>query len=135
VTEVALLRFRAAEVNLGVAAGAVQEFSRPWPGLIHVGDLLGIEVAPQHDGRRTLKVQGLTGEARLLVDGPVGLQNIGPSDILARPTGLPASASPLVFGFASAGQGRIIMLIDVERLIAVAKEKAAAGRIAQGSES
>jgi hypothetical protein len=134
-TGIALLRFRAGEVSLGVAAGAARGFSQPKAGLIHVGDLLGIEVAALQDGRRTLEVHGLTGEARVLVDGPVGLATIGPSDILARPVGLPVGASPLVVGFASAGQGRIIMLIDVERLIAVAQERAAAGRITEGRDS
>jgi hypothetical protein len=118
---VPLLRFRAAEVNLGVAAGTARGFSHPRPGLLHVGDLLGIEVEPVAEGRRTLEVHGLTGEAHLLVDGPVGLRSIGPGDILARPTGLPAS--PLVVGFAREGEGRIVMLIDVERLIAVARER------------
>jgi hypothetical protein len=122
---IALLRFRAAEVNLGVAAGTARSFSQPEPGLIHVGDLLGIEVAPTQEGRRTLEVHGLAGEARLLVDGPVGLKTIGPTDILSRPAGLPSGASPLVLGFAREGEGRIVMLIDVERLIAVAHERAA----------
>jgi chemotaxis signal transduction protein len=124
----ALLRFRAAEVNLGVAAGTARGFSQPRPGLIHVGDLLGIDVPPEQEGRRTLEVHGLAGQVRLLVDGPVGLRAIGPADILARPAGLPASASPLVLGFAAEGEGRIVMLIDVERLIAVANERAAGGR-------
>jgi hypothetical protein len=127
-----LLRFHAGEVMLGVAAGAAGGFSQPRRGLIHVGDLLGIEVASAQDGRRTLEVNGAAGEARLLVDGPVGLHTIGPSDILARPAGLPVKAFPLVVGFASAGAGKIIMLIDVERLIVVARERGAAARIAEG---
>jgi hypothetical protein len=118
-----LLRFRAAEVNLGVAASAARGFSQPRPGLLHVGDLLGIEVAAEQEGRRALEVHGISGEARLLVDGPVGLRSIGPADILARPPTLPASASPLVVGFASEGEGRIVMLIDVERLIAAAQAR------------
>jgi hypothetical protein len=120
---VPLLRFRAADVNLGVAAGTARAFSQPVPGLLHVGELLGIAVASVLDGRRTLAVQGLAGEALLLVDGPVGLRSIGPGDILTRPVGLPADASPLVLGFAREGEGRIVMLIDVERLIAVARER------------
>jgi hypothetical protein len=127
-----LLRFHAGEVMLGVAAGAAGGFSQPRRGLIHVGDLLGIEVAPAQDGRRMLEVNGSAGQAHLLVDGPVGLLSIGPSDILARPAGLPANAFPLVVGFAAAGAGKIIMLVDVERLIAVARERGAAGRIAEG---
>jgi chemotaxis protein histidine kinase CheA len=122
-SSVALLRFRAGDVNLAVAAGTARSFSQPVPGLTHVGELLGIAVSSSQEGRRALSVQGLAGEAQLLVDGPVGLRSIGPRDILARPAGLPADAARLVLGFAREGEGRIIMLIDVERLIAVARER------------
>jgi hypothetical protein len=128
----ALLRFRAGEVLLGVAAGTARGFSRPRRGLIHVGELLGIDVTSSAEGRRTLEVYGLAGEARLLVDGPVGLHTIGPADILARPVGLPLGTSPLVVGFASGGAGKIVMLIDVERLIAVAQDRAVTAGIAEG---
>jgi hypothetical protein len=132
---IALLGFRAGEMFLGIAAAAAGGFSQPRQGLIHVGDLLGIEVAAAQDGRRTLEVHGSAGEATLLVDGPVGLRTIGPADILARPAGLPVNAFPLVVGFASAGAGKIIMLIDVERLIAVAQKRGAAGWTAEGRRS
>jgi hypothetical protein len=120
---VALLRFRAADVNLAVAAGTARGFSQAVPGLTHVGELLGIAVSSMQEGRRTLSVQGLAGEAQLLVDGPVGLSSIGARDILARPAGLPADAARLVLGFAREGEGRIVMLIDVERLIGAARER------------
>jgi hypothetical protein len=129
----ALLRFRAGDVNLGVAAGTARGFSQPIAGLTHVGELLGIAVSSSQEGRRTLSVQGLAGEARLLVDGPVGLRSIGPGDILVRPAGLPADAARLVLGFAREGEGRIVMLIDVERLIAAARERQ--GGRAQESDS
>ena len=127
-----ILRFRAGGITLAIAAEAASGFGPPSPGVAHIGELVGIDVAADQPGRRLLRLEDNGAVAQVIVDGPVVLQPIGPGDILP-PLGAPplGPRSPLVLGHAAAGgvgpaavDGPVVLL-DVERVIALAAARAA----------
>lgn len=121
---VPILRFRAAELALAIAAEAASGFGPPSPGVAHIGDLLGIRVAPDEPGRRVLRLEDGGAVAQVIVDGPVVLQQVGPRDVRPAPPWAPPVDPSLVLGYAAAGApagaDELVVLLDVERLITLA---------------
>jgi hypothetical protein len=121
-----ILRFRAAEVSLAIAAEAASGFGPPSRGVPHIGELLGLDVAAEKPGRRVLRLEDNGAVAQVIVDGPVVLQTIGPADVVPPPPTGPLRQSPVVLGYAAAQslERELVVLLDVERLIALAGERA-----------
>lgn len=111
---VPVARFRAGDVWLAVAAKAIESVTPERQGVLHVGDVLGIEPVSERTVK-TLRVGGRNGAIEFLVDGPVRIDPIGPDQLLPIPGGLPRAWMRPVLGFAGMGDD-VILLLDIDSL-------------------
>lgn len=118
---VSVLRFQAGEVRLGLAAGSVVAIGAPEAGCAHIGDLLGL--GGSGAGERVVGLESGGVRVQFIVDGPVGLDEVGPERVLKPAPALPAHRLGAILGFLRDGE-RIVILLDVPALVGLVRARA-----------
>jgi len=113
VTRVAVVSFACGHTRLCLAADAVLALEPPDAAVPHVGHLLAL-LPGERSGQRVLLLEG---GARVRVDGPIKMEEVGGEDILPAPCAMPPRLP--VLGYAGFGDG-VMVLLDVPALLASA---------------
>jgi hypothetical protein len=117
---VTVMKFRAGPHVYAVAAGCVAAVGPPRMGVPHLGWVLSKQLPEPIAGTRTLQLASREHRVEVIVDGPVELVDLEPSDIAPCTT----TTSSRILGFARGDDG-VFVLLDAVAIVGAVRESEA----------